>query len=59
MNVTEPDVHVSGTSAWISYINKGSVGDASSTTNQPWLESAFLLCQIAYSSHQATRLMQE
>jgi ketosteroid isomerase-like protein len=41
-NVTEPDVHVSGNTAWIAYINKGSITDASGTMNQRWLESAFL-----------------
>jgi ketosteroid isomerase-like protein len=41
-NVTEPDVHISGKTAWIAYINKGSITDASGTTNQRWLESAFL-----------------
>ncbi len=41
-NVTEPDVHVYGNVAWIAYVNKGSVGDASGTTEQNWLESAFL-----------------
>jgi ketosteroid isomerase-like protein len=41
-NVTEPDVHISGNTAWIAYINKGSITDASGTTNQKWLESSFL-----------------
>jgi len=41
-NVTEPDVHISGNIAWIAYINKGSIMDASGTANQQWLESAFL-----------------
>jgi ketosteroid isomerase-like protein len=41
-NVTDPDVHVSGNTAWIAYIDKGSIGDASGTANQQWLESAFL-----------------
>jgi ketosteroid isomerase-like protein len=41
-NVTEPDVHISGNIAWIAYVNKGSISDASSTVNQNWLESAFL-----------------
>ena len=41
-NVTEPDVHISGNTAWIAYINKGSISDASGTVNQHWLESAFL-----------------
>jgi ketosteroid isomerase-like protein len=41
-NVTEPDVHISGNTAWIAYVNKGSITDVSGTTNQKWLESAFL-----------------
>jgi hypothetical protein len=41
-NVTEPDVHVSGNTDWIAYVNKGSITDASGTMNQKWLESAFL-----------------
>ena len=42
-NVTEPDVHISGKTAWIAYVNKGSITDASGTAvNQNWLESAFL-----------------
>jgi hypothetical protein len=41
-NVTEPDVHISGNTAWIAYDNKGSIDDASHTVNQNWLESAFL-----------------
>ena len=41
-NVTEPDVHISGDTAWIAYVNKGSITDASGTVNQNWLESAFL-----------------
>jgi hypothetical protein len=41
-NLTEPDVHISGDTAWIAYINKGSITDASGTKKQNWLESAFL-----------------
>jgi hypothetical protein len=41
-NVTEPDVHISGNTAWIGYVNKGSITDASGTVSQKWLESAFL-----------------
>jgi ketosteroid isomerase-like protein len=41
-NVTDPDVHVSGNTAWVAYINKGSIGDAGGSVNQQWLESAFL-----------------
>jgi ketosteroid isomerase-like protein len=40
--VTEPDIHISGNTAWIAYVNKGSTTDASGTVNQNWLESAFL-----------------
>jgi ketosteroid isomerase-like protein len=41
-NVTEPDVHINGDTAWIAYINKGSITDSSGTKSQAWLESAFL-----------------
>jgi ketosteroid isomerase-like protein len=41
-NVTEPDVHISGDTAWIAYINKGSITDSSGTKGRQWLESAFL-----------------
>jgi ketosteroid isomerase-like protein len=41
-NVTEPDIHISGNTAWIAYVNKGSITDASGTKDQKWLESAFL-----------------
>ena len=41
-NVTEPDVHISGDTAWIAYVNQGSISDGSGTTSQQWLESAFL-----------------
>jgi ketosteroid isomerase-like protein len=41
-NVTEPDVHIRGDIAWIAYVNKGSITDASGTTQVKWLESAFL-----------------
>lgn len=41
-NVTEPDVHVIGDTAWIGYVNKGAVTDESGTRAQSWLESAFL-----------------
>ena len=46
-NVTEPDVHISGDTAWIAYVNKGSITDGSGTINQQWLESAFLQKQGA------------
>jgi len=42
-NITEPDVHVDGDTAWIAYVNQGSITDASgTTTSQKWLESAVL-----------------
>ena len=41
-HVTEPDIHITGNTAWIAYVNKGSTTDASGTVNQNWLESAFL-----------------
>jgi hypothetical protein len=41
-NVTEPDVHISGNTAWIAYVNQGSISDGSGTVSQKWLESAFL-----------------
>ena len=41
-NITEPDVHISGNTAWIAYVNEGSITDAPGTANQKWLESAFL-----------------
>jgi ketosteroid isomerase-like protein len=41
-NVTDPDVHVSGNTAWIAYVNKGTITDAAGSVNQQWLESAFL-----------------
>jgi ketosteroid isomerase-like protein len=41
-NVTEPDVHISGNTAWIAYINQGTITDASGAVNQQWPESAVL-----------------
>lgn len=41
-NVTEPQVHISGDVAWITYINRGSIQDASETKSMTWLESAVL-----------------
>jgi ketosteroid isomerase-like protein len=41
-SVTEPDVHISGDSAWIAYVNQGSITDSSGRVSQQWLESAFL-----------------
>ncbi|HYJ04308.1 MAG TPA: nuclear transport factor 2 family protein [Chthoniobacterales bacterium] len=40
--VNEPDVHISGDIAWIAYVNRGSITDASGTENVTWLESAVL-----------------
>ena len=45
-NVTEPDVHINGNTAWIAYVNKGSITDTSGTMKQQWLESAFLQKQV-------------
>jgi ketosteroid isomerase-like protein len=41
-NITQPDVHITGDTAWIAYVNDGSVTDASGTIHRQWLESAFL-----------------
>ena len=40
--VTKPEVRIHGDAAWITYVNEGSVKDASGTKNVTWLESAFL-----------------
>jgi ketosteroid isomerase-like protein len=40
--VTDPDIHIEGDTAWIAYVNKGSITDASGTSPQNWLESGFL-----------------
>jgi len=40
--VTDPDIHTEGDTAWIAYVNKGSITDASGTSPQSWLESGFL-----------------
>ena len=40
-NVTEPEVHIHGSTAWITYINRGSIEDKSGKQNLNWLESAF------------------
>ncbi len=40
--VNEPEVHIYGDIAWITYVNHGSIKDASGTKNVTWLESAFL-----------------
>jgi hypothetical protein len=43
-NVSEPDVHVRGDSAWIAYTNVGSIqaGGSAEPTPMTWLESAYL-----------------
>lgn len=41
-HVTEPQVHVSGNTAWIAYVNRGSVQNAAGKKDMTWLESAFL-----------------
>ena len=42
-NVTEPDVHIVGDTAWIAYVNRGSITDPQGKeTATTWLESAFL-----------------
>jgi ketosteroid isomerase-like protein len=41
-NITEPIVHAHGDIAWITYVNEGSVQDASGTKKVTWLESAVL-----------------
>ena len=40
--VNEPEVHIDGSMAWITYTNRGSIKDASETKNVNWLESAIL-----------------
>lgn len=40
--VTEPRVHIEGNTAWLTYLNRGSVGDASGSKPVTWLESAVL-----------------
>jgi ketosteroid isomerase-like protein len=40
--VNEPEVHISGDLAWITYVNRGSIKDASGTKDVTWLESAVL-----------------
>jgi ketosteroid isomerase-like protein len=41
-NVTEPDIHITGNTAWIAYVNNGSISDASGRVPQQWLESGVL-----------------
>jgi len=40
--VTEPEVVVEGNVAWITYVNRGSLQDASGSKDLQWLESAVL-----------------
>jgi ketosteroid isomerase-like protein len=40
--VNEPEVHVDGNTAWITYVNRGSVTDSSGKIDVTWLESAVL-----------------
>ena len=40
--VNEPEVHITGDMAWITYVNQGSIKDASGTKDVTWLESAVL-----------------
>jgi ketosteroid isomerase-like protein len=40
--VNEPEVHIDGSMAWVTYINRGSIRDAAETKNVSWLESAVL-----------------
>ena len=41
-SVTQPEVHVACNVAWITYVNQGSVEDASGRQPVTWLESAVL-----------------
>lgn len=40
--LTEPEIHVSCNMAWIAYVNRGSITDASGKMDVTWLESAVL-----------------
>jgi ketosteroid isomerase-like protein len=40
--VNEPEVHIAGDMAWVTYVNRGSIKDDSETKNVSWLESAIL-----------------
>jgi hypothetical protein len=42
-SVTMPDVHIHGDTAWIAYINDGSMTTTEKSTRRKWLESAFLV----------------
>ncbi len=41
-NVTQPEVHIAGDVAWVTYINKGSVKNRAGTQQVTWLESVVL-----------------
>jgi hypothetical protein len=45
-SVNEPVVHITCDWAWVTYTNRGSVGDASGTQPMSWLESAVLHYQV-------------
>lgn len=40
--VTDPKVHVDGNTAWVTYVNRGSISDAAGKRELSWLESAVL-----------------
>jgi Domain of unknown function (DUF4440) len=40
--VTEPEVHINRDMAWITYVNQGSMQDATGSKDMTWLESAVL-----------------
>lgn len=40
--VTEPEVHIDHGTAWITYVNKGSLQDATGSKDMTWLESSIL-----------------
>jgi uncharacterized protein DUF4440 len=50
-NVAEPDVHISGDTAWIAYVNKGSISDGSGTTSQNWLHQGVFLGPPLLGTH--------
>jgi len=41
-SVNDPEVHITCDWAWVTYTNRGSVGDASATQPMSWLESVVL-----------------
>jgi hypothetical protein len=41
-SVNDPEVHITCDWAWVTYTNRGSIGDASGTQPMSWLESAVL-----------------